>query len=74
METASRYLISICLTITIFGLGYFCGTQAEKETRFNRHLHIGTPATSATADTSPASVPVETLRQQQIPRKAGLLV
>jgi len=70
METAGRYFISICLTVTIFGLGYFCGTQAEKGTRFN----FSAPAASATANTSRASVPAEALRQQTMPRKAGRLV
>ncbi|MFZ6759396.1 hypothetical protein ACO0K9_19500 [Undibacterium sp. Ji50W] len=78
MDTAGRYFISVCLTVTIFGLGYFCGTRAEKETRFdtrfNNRFNIGAPAPSTTANTSRASVPAQSLRQQVMPRKAGPLV
>ena len=68
LASLSRYLLSICLTITVFGLGYFCGNRAEKEAHFN------TGASGMSVTSSRASAHTEAIRQHRNSRKAALLV
>ncbi|MFZ6657255.1 hypothetical protein [Undibacterium sp. TJN19] len=68
LASLGRYLLSIGLTVTVFGLGYFCGNRAEKSAHFN----VGASGMNVTS--SRASARPDALRQHRNSRKAALLV